>query len=51
MDFAGAVIAGSLPRRALVLVAEWAVLHGDDLAANWERARRDQPLEPIDALA
>jgi hypothetical protein len=44
-------VAGSLPRRALVLVAEWAVLHEDELAANWERARRDEPLEPIDALA
>lgn len=28
MDFAGIVIAGWLPRRALALVAEWAVLHG-----------------------
>lgn len=51
LDFAGAVIAGSLPRRALVLVAEWAFLHKDELAANWERARQDEPLEPIDALA
>jgi hypothetical protein len=34
-----------------VLVAEWTVLHGDELAANWERARQDEPLEPIDALA
>lgn len=51
MDFAGGVIAGSLPRRALALVAEWAVLHEDELATNWERARRDEPLEPIDALA
>lgn len=51
LDFVGAVIAGSLPRRALVLVAEWAVLHEDELAANWERARRDEPLEPMDALA
>lgn len=51
VDFAGAVIAGSHPRRALALVAEWAVLHEDELAANWERARRDEPLEPIDALA
>jgi hypothetical protein len=32
-------------------VAEWAVLHEDELAANWERARGDEPLEPIDALA
>jgi len=51
VDFAGAVIAGSLPRRALALVAEWAVLHEGELAANWERARRDESLEPIDALA
>lgn len=51
VDFAGAVIAGSLPRRGLALVAEWAVLHEDALAANWERARRDEPLESIDALA
>jgi hypothetical protein len=51
VDFAGTVIAGSLPRRALVLVAEWAALHEAELAVNWERARRDEPLEPIDALA
>jgi hypothetical protein len=51
VDFAGTVIAGSLSRRALALVAEWAVLHEDELAANWERARRDEPLEQIGALA
>jgi hypothetical protein len=51
VDFAGAVIAGSLPGRALVLVAEWAILHKGELEANWERARRDEPLELIDALA
>jgi Domain of unknown function (DUF4160) len=51
VDFAGAVIAGSLPRRALVLVAEWAALREGELAANWARARRDEPLEPIGALA
>jgi hypothetical protein len=51
VDFAGTVIAGSLPPRALVLVAEWAVLHEGELAANWERARHDEPLETIDALA
>ena len=51
VDFAGSVIADSLPRRALVLVAEWAVLHEGELAANRERTRNDEPLEPIDALA
>jgi hypothetical protein len=39
-----------LPRRALALVAEWAALHQDELLANWERARRDEPLQPIDPL-
>jgi hypothetical protein len=50
LDFAGAVIAGSLPRRALVMLADWAQLHQAELDANWERARRDEPLEPIDPL-
>jgi hypothetical protein len=49
--FDGKVIAGSLPRRALVLVREWAALRGEQLAANWERARRAEPLELVDPLA
>ncbi|HTD07820.1 MAG TPA: DUF4160 domain-containing protein [Solirubrobacteraceae bacterium] len=51
VDFAGAVIAGSLPPRALALVAEWATIHEGELAANWKRARDEEPLEPIGALA
>jgi Domain of unknown function (DUF4160) len=51
VDFAGAVIAGSLPPRALALVAEWATIHEGELAANWKRARGEEPLEPIGALA
>ena len=50
VDFDGEVIAGDLPRRALALVAEWAALHQEELAANWERARREEPLEPIAPL-
>ncbi len=50
VDFTGELIAGSLPRRALALVAEWAALHQDELLANWERARREEPLEPIEPL-
>jgi Domain of unknown function (DUF4160) len=49
--FDGKVLAGSLPPRALRLVEEWVRLHGDELAANWELARRDQPLLPIAPLA
>ena len=51
VDFAGDVIAGSLPLRARLLIAEWSVLHAADLAANRERARRDEPLEQIHGLA
>ena len=46
----GAVLAGSLSRRALRLVREWTEKHRDDLEANWERVvRSDQPesIEPL----
>ena len=50
VDLDGRLIAGSFPRRALSLVAEWAELHRHELEVNWERARRDEPLEAIDPL-
>ena len=50
IDLAGNLIAGSLPRRALALASEWAHLHHDELLANWERARREEPLQLIDPL-
>jgi hypothetical protein len=46
----GNLIAGSLPRRALALVAEWAALHQEELIANWARARREESLRAIDPL-
>jgi hypothetical protein len=50
IDLAGEVIAGSLPARALRLVAEWTDLHHDELLANWEQAPRNEPFEPIEPL-
>lgn len=50
VDLDGRIIAGWLPPRATALVVEWAELHREGLGANWERARRDQPLEPVDPL-
>lgn len=35
---------------ALGLVREWAKLRRDELMANWERARRKDPLLEIDPL-
>jgi hypothetical protein len=47
----GEVLHGSLPRRALALVQEWAELHRDELAADWRRAEREEPLASIDPLS
>ena len=44
------IVAGSLPRRALRLVRQWASLHRFELEANWQRARDCEPLKPIEAL-
>ena len=46
----GAVLAGYLPRRVVGLVAEWAALHRDELAVNWRRARRLEPLAAVPPL-
>jgi hypothetical protein len=44
------VLSGFLPTRALRLVVEWAELHGDELAANWRKAREHVPLDSIEPL-
>jgi uncharacterized protein DUF4160 len=46
----GQVLAGGLESRALEFVLDWARLHRDGLLANWERARRLEPLTPIPPL-
>jgi Domain of unknown function (DUF4160) len=38
---------GSLKRRALGLVLDWAELHREELLTNWELAREGQPLNQI----
>lgn len=45
-----ALIAGTLPPRALGLVIEWATLHREELQANWHRACELAPLHPIPPL-
>lgn len=41
---------GSLKRRALGLVLDWAELHRDEPLANWELARQGKPLNQIAPL-
>ncbi|MCC7339099.1 MAG: DUF4160 domain-containing protein [Pirellulaceae bacterium] len=46
----GAIIEGSLPKRASKLIAEWSSLHRAELIVDWELAESQQPLVPIDPL-
>ncbi len=41
---------GRLHRRAHGLVIEWADIHRAELLANWQRARRGEPLVRIEPL-
>ena len=41
------LLEGRLSPRVLGLVVEWASMHQDELMADWEHARRQEPLEPI----
>jgi hypothetical protein len=43
-------VRGWFPPRALRLVLEWASLHRQELVANWEQARRREPLTRIEPL-
>jgi hypothetical protein len=44
------IMEGSLPRRALGLVREWAGLHRDELRTDWELCRARQTPLQIDPL-
>ena len=45
-----AVMQGSMSRRALALVLEWAALHRDELWQAWERASHNQEPSKIQPL-
>jgi hypothetical protein len=51
VDFDGRIVAGDLDSTSLRYVEEWAITHRDELQANWERARRAEPILPINPLA
>lgn len=44
------LVVGTMARRALQMVFEWAALHEQELIDNWERARNREPLVPIAPL-
>jgi hypothetical protein len=46
-----ALMRGSLPPRAMALAVEWTLQHQQDLLEQWNKARQQQPLQPIPPLA
>jgi len=44
------LIEGSLSKRVISLVLEWAFDHRDELTQDWELARAKKPLMPISPL-
>ena len=50
VDFEGDIIAGSLPPKQASFVKSWALIHQDELRANWELAMQDEKLYTIEPL-
>ena len=46
----GEILEGDMPKRQIKFVAAWAELHRDELLANWELAKSNQPLYKIEPL-
>lgn len=49
-DMDGNILQGDFPDRQKKLVAAWAVLHKDELLANWELSKDNQSLFMIEPL-
>ncbi len=44
------VVTGKFPRRALMVVLEWYLLHKEELLNNWQSAMNKKPLSKIKPL-
>ncbi len=44
------VLRGSLSRRTLALVKEWAISHRGELLQNWQKAQQGRPLDSVAPL-
>jgi hypothetical protein len=44
------VVTGKFPRRALIVVLEWYLLHKEELLNNWQSAMSKKPLSKIKPL-
>ena len=49
-DMDGNLTEGEMPKAQMKLIAAWAVIHKDELLANWDLAIQEEPLYKIDPL-
>lgn len=49
-DFDGTIIKGEFPQKQAKFIAAWALIHREELEANWRLAAEQQPLYKIDPL-
>ena len=50
VEIESGIVRGTFATASLRLVLEWTALHRRELADNWERARKHEPLNPIEPL-
>lgn len=50
VEIQSGIVTGTIPRRTLKLAYEWLDLHKEELLANWELMRRDEPTFKIEPL-
>lgn len=50
VEIGGSFVRGQFPDPALRQVLDWAELHRAELTQNWQRARRGEPVLPIEPL-
>ena len=50
VDFSGDILAGKLPPKQASFVKAWALIHEEELAANWALAMQDEQPFRIDPL-
>ena len=48
--FDGTLLAGEIPLKQQKILAAWAVIHAEELEANWELAAASEQLYKIDPL-
>jgi len=44
------ILRGELPKRARLMVLEWALEHRKELLSNWEKAKAPESLDKIEPL-